>query len=439
MTEYYDNFEKKLSIENIKIIKIKTDNLNINISESKDKDFTFRVNYDKTIYFQDENFFEGVAKSENEECLVLQIINDDLQNHNIRDAALHFCIPENIKVEIDSINSSVTGVDCPFVLSIHTINGDISLQHVSEGHIISENGKVTLKNVNHNFEIKTVNGDIFIQNAIGGVLNISTINADIKLLDISYNHIVCKNTAGDTQIELNKGSVENLEFVSEKGDISFAISNNSSESIALKTIIGNIKIYVPEGLLLNYDLTSKESEVSTNIDPEKAFEEIIDTNRFYVNFDPDITYIRAISTIGKIIVSDNKNGIQGVCMDPSKRSKKFVHKNSDDEELIITEIEDSLIGSNVKPEDKKNKQKYQNLFNKKNEDNIETLNFKTKLNFGYIQRKFSNIASKLFGQIKTEKKVEDNTAVIKILEMVESKKLSIEDAEKLIKSLTYKQ
>jgi len=437
MTKYTDKYEIFNSLKNLKKIVVKTDSIDINISRCSEDNYYISIKYDKPVYFIEESIFKNTMIEEVNDTITYRLESNTLIDHKISDAVIDICIPDSLKLVIDTKSSNIIGKNFNSEIVIHNHEGDITLENIGKGQIISNFGNVNLKNVFGNFDIKNVNGNVFIERTVGAVLSISTIQSDVKLIDLSYNHITCKNESGNTLIDLSGNRVNHLEVLSKFGNISFIISNNSSESVELKTDLGDITIYVPDNLVLNYDLSTNNGEISTNIDADNAFEEIIDTNRFCVNFNPEVTYIRACSKDGNVNVLENKSGIKGECLDIEKEAtKKYRQDMSGDLIETIIEIEDSIISNNN--DEQRFKEKYQKVFDATFEENIAEINSNNIHNSKSNLKKIYHLFS-WFKKDKNDKHDEKNQKVIKILEMVEQNKISVEDAGKLIKSVTYKE
>jgi len=354
-------------------------------------------------------------------------------------AHMYVEIPEDIKVAIHSENGniSIENISCEF--SIVSENGNVSFSNAGSGSIEAKNGDVLLKNISNNFDIKSTNGAILIENGIGGVLKAISENGDIKVLDADFNRVLCKVISGTLRVELSQGVSDMLELISKTGDIHFKMDNFGCQNILLSTDSGDIKILVPKDKMVNLDLTSELGEIKCKVDAKDAYEEIIDSNRFFISYADDLSNIMAKTNKGDITVNErdfnnksfsDENNPYEFTTDNEVNDEiddivdEIVEHFDDNIDVIDSEIDKSSIKYKLwkmgsKAKEHVNKEKITNVWSK-SKDGIS---------------KIKDTITKKGNKSEDEGSVEKSEATLKILEMVEKKVITVEEAEKLLRSI----
>ena len=425
-------FETSISLQDIQNIVVKTDIYNVYLSQNDQPELKIKIECDKPIKITEKMIQGCTTIDKSLQTLYWRFCAADLKEKEVTKADIYLRLPESVRLEVESDSSHIYGANFDFDILLNTIKGSIELEKIEKSKIISEATDIKLKNVFGNFEVETKTGEINVSHGLGGVMTLSAEDSFIDLTDVSFNYLQCSNRLGYTKIELNEGKADNLEAFSEKGHISFSIANNTSGTVLLKSSFGDIDIFSPKDLLLNYDLETINGEVTTNIETEKAYEILLDNNRFCVSFDSDITTIKAQSKEGNLRVHENIKGIQGECFEEKRKRKAAQTLQDKDNADQIIDLENEILIKDT--ETLKQKGKYDKISADKNKNNAETIVIPKTINIQTIKKGIYKGISVLTH--KNPKKPEtENPAILKILEMVESGMISVDDAQKLIKAL----
>ena len=333
-------------------------------------------------------------------------------------------IPEGIKLHLETIHSTIKINDISNEFKIMSNDGDIFITNAGHGYVESCNGSMVLINTFDNFDIKTINGEIYIVNGNGGVVNANSTNGIIKLKKLNYNKIIAKSENSNISFDMNKGRADFVELISINGEIKFSTDNNNFNSVLLKTNQQNIKIFVPDELYINLDLATNKGFLNAEIDTENAFESIIDTERFYANFGEDLPSIKAIVENGNITVLDYFKHKKDLFDDTSD-----VHINNNKNETTVEYINKD--GIRIKETAEIIEDSY--II----EDDIDTSQSNDWLLYikSFFKNKIPNYYQSFKSLISNKLKKKDKS-VLKILELLENKSISVEEAERLIKIIT---
>lgn len=367
-------------------------------------------------------------------------------------------------LDIETIHSDINLEDINANFILKTTNGDIKINKSSDGKVFSTNGDIKISDSTGVFTLSAVNGDIKILNCEGKKIDLNNENGDIKAIDSNFRDVCIKSNNGDVYCKTGEKDFNVTDISTVNGDIQISINNNNSDQVKLFSANGDIKISVPGELLFNLDLETVHGDISCKIDSDKSFETIIDENRYFVNYSDDILSIKAHSTHGDIKVKEDDYAFFIFLENEINKAEDLLSKLADTKTAehakeIIDSIYQSLNDTIFKIKDKisgEESQKYQERIFKLieqiktniNKESFDDVVHKTKESFNDLSKKFSsiieNFKDKPFNIYKhSENKPSkwnkvfntDNEAIMKVLDMLEKKCISAEEAENLIKTL----
>ena len=322
-------------------------------------------------------------------------------------------------VKIKAIEGNIEG---------NSENGKISIVN-STGvqKITSENGKISLKHNKGDFEIRTENGMIKMQKCVSANSKIFTENGRCKVLGSTFEQLVCQTENGSVYFEIidDKGD---FTLKSENGKITAIVPKNDNINYQISTENGTVKIGIggeyeseknESGKVikmkkgsgeLKLDVSTENGSIVVIDDPEskifKTFNHSANwTDNFAKNFNIPNFDFDFDDLKGKIKESINVFKTEG-----KKEAKREIKKVI----LEMNELKDSLM--------KENKDKISGKNSEKLNKQFETVIDKLQKNLF----KFDN---------KELKKEVNEQSKMKILQMLEDKKITVEEAEKLLKGL----
>jgi DUF4097 and DUF4098 domain-containing protein YvlB len=167
---------------------------------------------------------------------------------------------------------------------VRLYNGPISAENmkVEDFKIDTANGKITIENlVGNKAEVETANGQILVKNSFLEEFEAETINGAIKY-------------EGD----MKKGFLHTF-----NGNITCAVTGNTSETLSLKATTGNIELNLPEELAVSGELKTNLGGFNVRLEGIKTVEEKTEMVQKYLRFE---TIIEAEKVVQ--IQSETKTG-----------------------------------------------------------------------------------------------------------------------------------
>ena len=449
-------YQKIISLRRLDYISLKTDIFNVLVNKSEDNYIKISVEYnyvsDCSDSTHDDDLPGTLAVDENKNAVFYELFREeDLEkvqmSASFLKANIFIEVPENIIIDIQTMQSNVTVENRVAEFNISSLDGSVSFENAGNGYINTANGSIKLSNVTDNFDVKSANGEITVESGIGGVLNVFSENGFIEIFDTDFNRVSCKSKNSDIRAELSQGSADLFEIVSEHGSIHFSIDNYYCESISLSSVHGGLKILTPKYININLDLRTENGNIKSRVDTENAYEAIIDSNQFLLKFDENTTNITGFTKNGNIRIKEFEGVLPKAFHREQKKAEQrfeYVSENevidnavdmTDDINEPLDEAMD-IIDVDVPVDNAKYKiQKMMNkVKNQINKENFEDIYEKTKTNISDVTDKLKNAIPRI--KIKPAKKTkpenESNENIIKILTMVENKSITVDEAAKML-------
>jgi len=231
------------------------------------------------------------------------------------------------------------------------------------------------------------------------------------------------------------------------------MDNFGCQNILLSSDTGDIKILLPKDKMVNLDLISELGEIKSKVDAKNAYEEIIDSNRFFINYADDLSNIMAKTNKGDITVNEYDFNSKS-SMDENNVYEFTTEDEIDDEideivDEIVDHFEDNIDVIDSEIDKGSLKYKFWKIGNKAKEQvNVVSLSPVTKERITNVWSKSKDGLGKIKESISKkgnnkadnrddflEDKDEKREAMMKILDMVEKKVISIDEAERLLKAM----
>jgi len=345
---------------------------------------------------------------------------DDMK---ILDADLSLTVPEKSEISADTENGALSLLNLNGIFKLQTENGSVKASGMKgQMSIITENGALKLNESSCECNIKNENGAIKIKDSKGD-LKIITENGQVRILRAGYDSAEITNENGGIYYE----------FISqEKGKFNFENEN------------GKIDLIVPEDL--HYDLTARNEIGYINISVAGNY----DTRK-----ENEMNIVHLVKGSGKVkIEASNENGSINISGDKIRKNRNYGFSAFSE---IVNDVIDNI------PEIDKDKLKMKLDKVKAKIENISFEDFESKINKAVkkvehaIEKEFSGEKSnEILKKFKTGFKSalndlekysaedmnnsnnevdKDEKSRLKILQLLQDGKISSEDADKLLKAI----
>ena len=215
-------------------------------------------------------------------------------------------------------------------LDLITEDGDITISQIqgnvycstSDGDVLVEDitGPADIKTSDGNVQIENVNGPVAVKTSDGNILldecsesvDLKTSDGDIRVNWVkgdviaytSDGHIAIQETKGAVTAKTSDGDIEVNEFgnkieaITSDGSITAKIKNQPKEDCRLKTSDGSIRVYISDGINLTINAKSHDGRIKTDF-PVKIVGEV-DKNRLYTQINSGGPEINLLSSDGSI-------------------------------------------------------------------------------------------------------------------------------------------
>lgn len=454
LIETKPNLKFKLTAESIPI-KIKgTDENSVQMS--------FQNHNNENTSF--EKIKENVNYSYNEENNVLALEIED-QDSVMEGISLNLKIPKQTEMKIKAENSPIQLKYLEGFQQIKCENSPITAKGINGQIIVStENGPINLRKCTGNFDINSENAPINIEESNGENFKIETENGPINLRKCTGNFFIksengpinLEESIGDNyKIETENGGVKSKtnSFLSgnikcENGKILFDTSKTKEGNFSLESSNGKIVIIVNKDKKINLDAQTNYGALNIDLDGKITKNSTNDKKNIKVEQENAKINISAKSEYGAILTNEDedfsfsfdsnnfKSYINGYMkmvhnLIGNEHLKDFVNVFSAKENRVKDKTKEkvSKIVSKVKDEIEKNLPNKKIIIDGKDISQV-------------IKDKLEKVTEKLEKEEKQPEKVEEppsgenfSEARMKILQMLDEKKITVEQAVKLLDAL----
>jgi DUF4097 and DUF4098 domain-containing protein YvlB len=454
LIETKPNLKFKLKSETIPI-KIKGSDTNLvqmNFLSKENSSIPFEQIKDNVNYFYDEE----------NNSFTLDIDDNDSIFNGI---SLNLKIPQKTEMKIISENSPIQIKFLEGFQQIQSENGPINAKEINGQIIIStENGPINLRKCDGNFDIKSENSPINIEESKGEIFKIETENGPIKLSKLSGNLFI-KSENGSINIEESNGEKFNFKtenggikskansFLSgnikcENGKILFDTSKTKEGDFLLESSNGKIVIIVNKDKKINLEAQTEYGALNIDLDGIITKTSNDGHKKIKVEQENAKINISAKSEYGAISTNEDedfnfsfdsgnfKNHLNGYMkmlhnLIGNEHLKEFVNIFSakDNKMKDKTKEKVSKIVIKVKDEIEKNLPNKKVIIDGKDISQV-------------IKDKLDKVAEKLEKNENQQKTAEEpsqendfSEARMKILQMLDEKKITVEQAVKLLDAL----
>ncbi len=187
-------------------------------------------------YF-DVSFEDGCASIDLEEIPEL----DDGFGRVVK-SEVRVLIPEGVEVHAETENLPLMLAELKGKLSVENENGPIMIQDC-EGTVLveNENGPVKMHNVSGDLTLKQENGPFSGERLSGAELNVETENGAVKIRSASYSRAIVRSENGMIYYESMPIEDGDLSFETENGLVSLVLPEDFDFELVAETELGTVK------------------------------------------------------------------------------------------------------------------------------------------------------------------------------------------------------
>ncbi len=463
MQEQVNNLIKVQS--NLKF-KLTTESIPIRIKGSDENavQMIFLDEHNNNIPFEKITGIVNYSYDDTDNIFNLKISDENIEFERIY---LNLKIPRKTEFTINSENSPIQMKYLEGFQQIHSENGPITAKEINGNlKFQTENGPINLKKCAGNFILKSENAPINIEDCSGENFQLETENGPIRLRKLSGNLILKsenasinleESTGKNFKIETENGGIKSKKnsFLSgnikcENGRILFDTSKTEEGDFSLKSSNGKIIILVNKDKNINLDAQTEYGSLNIDLDG-KIFRSSTDgLKQIKVEQENAKINIVAKNENGSISTNENtdfsfdpnnlKNSLNGYLkmfqnLMGNEHLKEFVNAFSSKDHKKKEEMKEktkekvSKIIVKVKDEIEKNLPKKKIIIDGKDIGEL-------------IKDKLDKVTEKMEKKADEEKTTEETNqtedfaeAKVKILQMLDEKKITVEQALKLLDAL----
>ena len=443
-------YKKEIEVKSNLSVYFVTENLSMNCqSWEEDKckiEIEMEVKDNATESMKDDITFEYDEEKNN-----LQISTITLENkYSIRKFKMRLFVPKETTIRAKTENGALLLTELKGrqvvetengAVKLHGIEGDIQIQTDNGAIVISDNtgncnlktdnGMVKIKKCNGNLKIREENGAIKL-NDISGEIDIVGENGSIRVLNSYSQKTSIRNENGSIYYEFSPIENGDFRFENENGRIQLIIPDEIPFDIEARNIFGNFQVQLPG----NYERKKEDGKSIITLMKDSGAVKIyaenengsialvdqpIQKKKFHINI-PDFS-TKFNSFMDWVPDEDKKEKLK-------KKFEKFQHKMSHFEIPDVSAIiEDTFSGMDDVINDIANSDEIKQKGNE-----IASI-LKDKIGTAMDKVQIRMDESKLTSK---DRKMVDERSRLKILEMLEKKIITAEEAERLLKAMESK-
>lgn len=177
-----------------------------------------------------------------------------LEIHFPQDGILH--IPHDLPVTIKSVNGDAVIKEVGSEIKISAINGDLKIRDVGSVVIEAVSGDMIAKRVQGDLNAKSVNGDALIDD-VKGLVGLKTVNGDLLIEKIGGG--VEAKASGDGTLDFSPVPWQAYR-VDVGGNLSFSLPEDCNADLSIKSGKGDISIFLGD-----LDIKSTKTELNQQL------------------------------------------------------------------------------------------------------------------------------------------------------------------------------
>jgi len=401
-----------------------------------------------------------VTSSFNNSVLSIELEEiDNMGGREARSSQLKLTIPAGVFLELETDNYPTNLVGLKNTLQLSSENAPISVSNCEgDKHIESENGPVRLHNSQGNLHAKLENGPLSAEALTGEALHMESENGSLKVRLARFPQVEMSTENGSIYYETQPVEEGNFKFATENGLVSLVLPIDFDFTLSAKTEFGQIKSRLDAPLNYadeTYTMINGNGGTKIEIETENGVIKIANDGHLNLGFikekmeqlkealakaNTSEEKEKVMELLNKVIEYLNR-AVDSISEDRIKdkvgaaiiKLKTIGDKFDFDEtrEKVVGNLEE--IGSQIQEGLKEGMKSM-----KSGIDEIKQKHLQSGYLHEYIQKVIDSplIKPYLGGELKAKEKEEiADRSRLKILDMLESGKITSDEAEKLLKAI----
>ncbi|GAB1365578.1 hypothetical protein MASR1M36_04490 [Candidatus Cloacimonadaceae bacterium] len=453
-------FQKTFSEEPLTKVVVENHMAPLLVSASEDN----KVSLEGLLYLEEpeENFdyFDFMTAEYSDGVLKLTLDEvENMGNRETRSSQIKLTVPEGVFFELETDNYPMSLVGLNNNLKISSENAPVSISNCEgDKHIESENGPVRLHNCQGNLFAKLENGPLSAEAITGEGLKLESENGSLKVRLARFAKVDLNTENGAIYYETQPVEKGDFKFVTENGIVSLVLPIDFDFELTAKTESGHVKSRLEVPLNYadeTYTLVNGNGDTKINIETENGVIKISNDGHLNLGFvkekleqlkealakaNTSEEKEKVMELMNKVIEYLNR-AVSSISEDKLKdkvgaaiiKLKTFGDKFDFDEtrEKVIVNLEE--IGTQIQDGLKEGIKGVKSGFEEMKHKHLHPDYLQE-----YIRKVIDSplIKPYLGGELKAKEK-EDiaDKSRLKILDMLESGKITSEEAEKLLKAI----
>ena len=240
--------KKDIMIDEVKTVDISNELMGTNLTQSEDGAVHITAElYVTTSGDEDEiameDFITMTADEENGAVSIdIEEIDSDDDDIDISSRSIiTIAIPVNAKITAETDNQFIIAGEMTNDFELSSENGSLMLRDCMGSFVLkNENGSIKLTNLQGNLTIEQENGSISSENAFGDTLEVTSENGSIKMRENVFVKAEIKSENGNVFYECMPMENGNIEISNENGNISLSLAPTQGFKLEANTEMGRI-------------------------------------------------------------------------------------------------------------------------------------------------------------------------------------------------------
>jgi DUF4097 and DUF4098 domain-containing protein YvlB len=204
-------------------------------------------------------------------------------------------VPKDALLQIDTVAGDLSVRELKGDVLVGNVGGDFNLQYASKLAAESVGGDMRVTEVTGALDVQAVGGDLVV-NRLGSNLTVQQVGADVRVYQVD-GAVDIQKAGGDVRLSLIGGNV----VVFSHGDIHTGLSKTTGQTVQL-TASGDVRLALPEGASAALDLNSRHDNIKVRLGERL---EVVKEEHFDLELGQGETKVK-VEADGDVVVSDSK-------------------------------------------------------------------------------------------------------------------------------------
>jgi len=203
-------------------------------------------------------------------------------------------VPRDAVLQIDTVGGDLSVRDLKANVLVGHVGGDFNVQYAAKLAVESVGGDVHATEVSGALEFQSIGGDLVV-NHLGSDLTVQHVGGDVRAYQVD-GAVNILNAGGNVKLSLAGEGVS----VFSDGDIHVGLSKTTGQVVRLAAH-GDVRLTVPEGASAALDLTSRHDDIKVRLGDRL---EVVKEEHFDLELGEGSTKIK-VESDGDVLVTDS--------------------------------------------------------------------------------------------------------------------------------------